>query len=101
MEGVFVNNTSTDCDLANTNFANQCLKCADLSIILAGNGPQVDASLDLIGNTTDNVFTVCDSDNPAASFNALLDVQDNAEGTIEGGFARMSSERKCHHHHHH
>ena len=53
LEGVFVNNTSTDCDLANTNFADQCLKCADLAIFhTGGNGPQEDASIDLIGNTT-------------------------------------------------
>ena len=45
LEGVFVNNTSTDCDLANTNFADQCLKCADLAISKAGNGPQEEASI--------------------------------------------------------
>ena len=43
LEGVFVNNTSTDCDLSNTNFADQRLKCADLAIILGGNGPQEEA----------------------------------------------------------
>src|SRR5215208_4176288 len=47
LPGVFVNNTSTDCDINNTNFPDQCIKCADLAILQAGNGPQSTASVAL------------------------------------------------------
>ena len=86
LEGVFVNNTSTDCDITNSNFPDQCLKCADLAIFQGGNGPQVDASSNMIGNTTDNIFTVCDADNPISAFNALITVGGSAEGDIEDAF---------------
>src|SRR5215211_319261 len=61
LEGVFVNNTSTDCELEpTTNPQSQCLKCADLAIILSGSqAAQENAAEALIGNSTNNVFTIC------------------------------------------
>ena len=52
----------------------QCLKCADLAIIQSGGqAQQTPASDALIGNSTNNIFTTCDSDTPQTGFNATID----------------------------
>jgi hypothetical protein len=52
----------------------QCLKCADLAIIQSGGqAQQTPASDALIGNSTNNIFTTCASDNPQTGFNATID----------------------------
>ena len=90
LAGVFVNRTTTDCDfdVSITNNAEaQCIKCADLAIFQGGNAPQVDASSDLIGNTTNNVFTVCSSDDVQTAFNATITLNNaNHENDIQLAF---------------
>ena len=66
-----------------------CLKCADLAILQAGNGPQVEASDALIGTPTDNIFTVCEADDPRDGFEDLLaagSVPDPQEIDMNAGF---------------
>ena len=46
----------------------------------------MDASGDLIGNTTDNLFSVCGSDDVITAFNEILVVGGSAEGDIEDAF---------------
>ena len=100
LAGVFVNDTDTDCELALTDNAEaQCLKCADLAalqgVALALNSPgqdaQVQASIDLVGNSTNNVFTICnDTTTASAEFNATVNLpgpQSGSEGRIQGAFA--------------
>jgi hypothetical protein len=90
LAGVFVNNTATDCDLpASDAFFGECLKCADLAIFQGGNAPQVDASSDLIGNATNNVFTVCRSDDVRTAFNETITLSNaNQENDIQRAFDR-------------
>jgi hypothetical protein len=80
LAGVFVNRTTTDCDFdadITTDLEAQCLKCADLAAItspspgMSSTGPASVGNA-LIGNTTSNVFTVCDDANPRANFTAQL-----------------------------
>jgi hypothetical protein len=100
LAGVFVNDTDTDCELAiSENAEAQCLKCADLAalqgVALALNNPgqdaQVQASIDLVGNRTNNVFTICnDTTTASAEFNATVNLpgpQSGSEGRIQGAFA--------------
>jgi hypothetical protein len=56
-----------------TDLQAQCIKCADLAGLASttGNTPSQVANA-LIGNTTSNVFTVCDDANPRANFTAQL-----------------------------
>ena len=77
LEGVLVNNTATDCDLAFEEFMPECLKCADLALVNAGGqSQQEDVSIAFIGNTTVNIFTVCDDPTAArGEFNAIIDEQ--------------------------
>ena len=88
--GVFVNRTTTDCDFdfsITTNPEGQCIKCEDLAIFQGGNASQVDASSDLIGNTTNNVFTVCRSDDGQTAFNATITLRNaNQENGIQLAF---------------
>ena len=75
LEGVFVNNTSTDCDLdVPITPEAQCIKCADLASD-SGNSQQDqnDVAEVLIGNNTNNVFTICnDTATAKAEFNATI-----------------------------
>jgi hypothetical protein len=52
-----------------------CLKCADLALFNAGGQQQQEeVSIALIGNTTNNVFTICENTTTAtAEFNATID----------------------------
>jgi hypothetical protein len=82
LPGVFVNNTETDCNLANidanitTDTEAQCLKCADLAALNAGiigmtqNFNAISNALK--GSNTTNIFTVCDDANPRTSFATLI-----------------------------
>ena len=79
LEGVLVNNTATDCDADfPEEFVPDCLKCADLSLVNAGGQAQQEAvSIAFIGDTTVNIFTVCDDTTTArAEFNAIIDEVD-------------------------
>jgi hypothetical protein len=76
LEGVLVNNTATDCDADfPEEFVPDCLKCADLALVNAGGqAQQEDVSIAFIGNTTVNVFTVCNDTTTARDeFNAIID----------------------------
>ena len=67
--GVYVNNTATDCDLdipLAEDLEIQCIKCADLAAGSSGGGQQPENAL--IGNTTLNVFSVCDDPDPRPGF---------------------------------
>jgi len=99
LEGVFVNNTSTDCSVSislTTNPEAQCIKCADLAVFQAlsvsGSGanqnfPQREASADLIA-ATNNVFTICQAADPRTAFNTQVDITDNTqEALIETAFS--------------
>ena len=60
-----------------------CLKCADLAILVAGNGPQVQGAEGLIGTSDDNIFTVCEDADPRDGFADLIsDVPGNG-GTMD------------------
>jgi hypothetical protein len=91
LEGVFVNNNATDCNVdvavsITNNTQAQCLKCGDLSVFAAsgGNAGQnlvstIAAAAELRGEspppTNANIFTVCDEDDPAdvkAEFDDLV-----------------------------
>jgi hypothetical protein len=98
LAGVFVNRTTTDCDFdvtLTTNLEAQCLKCADLAgdafigMGTTANAPAQTATA-LIGNTTSNVFTICDDANPRANFTAQLvpGVAAGARATIAANFDR-------------
>ena len=72
LEGVFVNNTATDCELSiATNAEAQCIKCADLAATAQGALQQTAEAL--IGTPTENIFTVCDDTDPRENFTALID----------------------------
>ena len=75
LEGVFVNSTMNDCDFdAPITGEAQCIKCADLASD-SGNSQQDqnDVAALLIGNQTNNVFTICnDTDTAEAEFNATI-----------------------------
>src|SRR5215207_8383706 len=89
LEGVLVNNTSTDCDADfPEEFVPDCLKCADLALVNAGGqAQQEDVSIAFIGNTTVNVFTVCNDTTTATSeFNAIIDELE-ANNTLNEGQA--------------
>jgi hypothetical protein len=99
LPGVFVNNTATDCVTGGsptTNPEAQCIKCADLAVFQAlnvvgaganQNFPQREASSDLFA-TPDNVFTLCQAENPIPGFNARVNITNAAqEALIEAGFA--------------
>jgi len=59
----------------------QCLKCADLAIIQSGGqAQQTPASDALIGNSTNNIFTICASDTPQSGFNATIDATNLNDG---------------------
>ena len=91
LAGVYANNTITDCDLTiSANPQAQCIKCADLAPILGtGQSTQRDAANALIGNSTNNVFTICDDEDPTAQFNATMNqVLGNQAPTVNSGFAR-------------
>ena len=78
LEGVLVNNTATDCDADfPEEFVPDCLKCADLALVNAGGqAQQEDVSIAFIGNTTVNIFTVCDDTTTAVDeFNDIIDEQ--------------------------
>ena len=71
LAGVFVNRTTTDCDFdvsISTDLEAQCIKCADLTGLIAvpasgGASPTPSQVANaLIGNATNNVFTVCNAD---------------------------------------
>jgi hypothetical protein len=94
LAGVFVNRTTTDCDFdvsITTNLEAQCIKCADLSG-LAGTSGQTPSQVAtaLIGNSTNNVFTVCDDANPRTAFAGQLvpGVTANARATVNANFDR-------------
>ena len=56
-------NLTKVCNDGGTTGESPCLKCADLAIVLGGNGPQVTASEGLIGRTAEpgeNIFTTCE-----------------------------------------
>jgi hypothetical protein len=84
LAGVFFNSTlpgaEAVCNQADgvTQFETQCLKCADLAALNAAQGGfnRAQESADqLIGNLTDNVFTICAADNipdATAAFNATI-----------------------------
>ena len=90
LEGVFVNDTDTDCELSiSANPEAQCLKCADLAALQAsqlkspppptpiGQNAQLQASVDLIGdNAADaSVFSICDNITTASSeFNTTITI---------------------------
>jgi hypothetical protein len=88
LAGVFVNDTSTDCDLdAPITAEAQCIKCADLAIVLGlGQDDQRDAAAALIGNSTNNVFTICDDEDPTDQFNATME-EVNVSPNVNEGFA--------------
>jgi hypothetical protein len=89
LEGVLVNNTATDCDADfPEEFVPDCLKCADLALVNAGGqSQQEDVSIAFIGNTTVNVFTVCnDTTTATAEFNAIIDELE-ANNTLNPGQA--------------
>jgi hypothetical protein len=56
-----------------------------------GQDAQVQASIDLVGNSTNNVFTICnDTTTASAEFNATVNLpgpQSGSEGRIQGAFA--------------
>ena len=65
----------------------KCIKCADLAVFQGGNAPQVDASAYLIGSETNNVFTVCSSDDVQTAFNATITLSNaNQENDIQLAF---------------
>ncbi len=77
------------------NLEAQCLKCADLSGLIAvpGTGNQNSPTPSqvanaLIGSTTSNVFTVCDDSQPRANFSALLPLGTTNRDTVIGNFDR-------------
>jgi hypothetical protein len=75
LAGVFVNRTTTDCDFdvsITTNLEAQCIKCADLAGTATGGGTGTQVANALIGNSTNNVFTVCDDANPRPAFAGQL-----------------------------
>ena len=79
LEGHFVKAGSDLTKVCNvdtpSNGETPCLKCADLAITLAGNGPQgphVVAAEGLIGTSTENIFTVCEADDPRDGFARLI-----------------------------
>jgi hypothetical protein len=89
LAGVFVNDTDTDCGLSiSANDEAQCLKCADLAALQASttvptpnNAAQQQAAQDLIGNLTNNVFTVCNNPATAQSeFNATITISQGGGG---------------------
>jgi len=74
----------------------QCLKCADLTGLIAvpasgGASPTPSQVANaLIGNTTSNVFTICDDANPRPAFAAQLNpfVTAGARATVNANFDR-------------
>ena len=50
----------------------QCLKCADLALNFGSNNQEAGTATALIGTTTDNIFTVCQEEEPQAGFNDLI-----------------------------
>ena len=69
----------------------QCLKCADLAIIQSGGQSQQGIASDaLIGDSTNNIFTTCDSDTPQTGFNAIINaasLSDTQKTTVKNAFA--------------
>ncbi|MDX1373575.1 MAG: hypothetical protein R3321_13970, partial [Nitrososphaeraceae archaeon] len=58
----------------------ECLKCADLATFQAqGEAPEERVAEALIGNSTDNVFTVCESEPVTEAFDELIDDIPNNE----------------------
>ena len=55
-----------------TKFDAHCHKCADLAIVLSGNGSQVEAANALIVTNTENIYFVCNGDDLQARFARLL-----------------------------
>jgi hypothetical protein len=104
LAGVFVNRTSTDCNVPiTTNREAQCLKCADLAALQASltqpntaNPAQQQAAQDLIGNSTNNVFTVCNNTATAQSeFNATITITPQSMGGAAQENQIQSSFRTC------
>jgi DNA primase len=104
LAGVFVNRTTTDCNVPiTTNREAQCLKCADLAALqasttvpTAANPAQQQAAQDLIGNLTNNVFTVCNNTATAQSeFNATITITPQSQGGAAQENQIQSSFRTC------
>jgi hypothetical protein len=104
LAGVFVNRTTTDCNVPiTTNREAQCLKCADLAALqasttapTAANPAQQQAAQDLIGNSTNNVFTVCNNTATAQSeFNATITITPQNMGGSGQENQIQSSFRTC------
>jgi hypothetical protein len=104
LAGVFVNRTTTDCNVPiTTNREAQCLKCADLAALQASttapttaNPAQQQAAQDLIGNSTNNVFTVCNNTATAQSeFNATITITPQNMGGSGQENQIQSSFRTC------
>jgi hypothetical protein len=84
LAGVFVNRTTTDCDLGRidanitTDTEAQCLKCADFSIWFGDNANEEEQAVNgmmgpLIPNgAVRNIFDVCNDANPRTGFVTLL-----------------------------
>jgi hypothetical protein len=95
LEGAYVNNTAaSECNLdgegpPTTDPQAQCIKCADLAIIVGGGQSfQVDAAEALVGNSTNNVFTICDDEDPTAQYNATMnEVAGSQADEINDAFA--------------
>ena len=106
LAGVFVNRTTTDCDFdvsITTNLEAQCLKCADLAALQASttvpttaNPAQQQAAQDLVGNSTNNVFTVCNNTATAQSeFNATITITPQQQGGAAQENQIQSTFRTC------
>jgi hypothetical protein len=94
LEGAYVNSTATDCDgVFPPEFVPDCLKCADLALLNAGGQAQQEAvSIALIGNTTNNAFTICnDTTTAKAEFNATINELIN-NGINEGQAATVNAQ---------
>jgi hypothetical protein len=106
LAGVFVNRTTTDCDFdvsITTNLEAQCLKCADLAALQASttvpnvnNPAQQQAAQDLVGNSTNNVFTVCNNTATAQTeFNATISITPQQQGGAAQENQIQSTFRTC------
>ncbi|MGH9980545.1 MAG: hypothetical protein ACRD6U_03205, partial [Nitrososphaeraceae archaeon] len=91
-------NTTTSDSIISTFFAEnttiaeaQCLMCADLALLQSGGQSQQEIVSDaLIGNSTNNILSICPSDTPQTGFNATIDatrLNANQTADVKNAFA--------------
>ena len=71
-----------------TNPEAQCIKCGDLALNFGANNQEAATATALIGTTTNNIFTVCQEEEPQSGFNDLIPAgaPRDAENDIEEAF---------------